>query len=147
MDADANAEPTLRFLGVQLRSGIDNLEPAHHGTGRRREYGMDGVTFRLDLRALMSSDRRARDLEEAADHGGGGGVPIPLCERGEAAHIGEQKSPIGGSPGIDAGVVEHVRQMVVPLMDRMLRARSASPGPTGGFSANVAWIAAPPTDG
>ena len=86
---------------------------------------MDRVALRLDLGALMASDRRARDLEESADHGGRGGVPMALRERREAAHVGEQESPIRGGRDIGARVIDHVRQMVRPPVGT---GTSAEPG-------------------
>ena len=114
VDADAQVEPTVWFLHAQLRRRVNELKPAQHRAGGRWKHGVDRVALGLDLGSLVAGDRRAGDLEEAADLGGCGGVPVPLRECGKAAHIGEQKPAIGGSRGV-AGVVGHVRQMVVAV--------------------------------
>jgi hypothetical protein len=62
---------------------------------------------------LVPSDRAPGDLEEPEDHCGRGGVPVPLCECGEAAKVREQESPVGGCGRTDASVLDHLPQMVV----------------------------------
>ena len=113
VDAYPDAERPARFPGVRLGGGLDDLQSAQHGTRRRLEHGVDRVALRLDLGAVVASDRLARDPKEAADHVGRRDIPMALRERGEAAHVGEQESAIRGGRGIGAGVIDHVRQMVV----------------------------------
>ena len=113
VDADPDPERPVRFPCVRLGGGLDDLQSAQRGTRRRLEHGVDRVTLRLDLGTVMASDRPARDLEEAADHVGRGDIPMALRERREAADIGEQESAIRGGRDFGAGVIDHVRQMVV----------------------------------
>jgi hypothetical protein len=109
VDADAQVERQLGLALAQLLRRIDDLEPAHDRTGGRREDGMDGVAFRLDLGALVPGDRLSGELEEAADHRGRGDVAVALRVRGEATYVGEQETPIGRGSGFDICLIDHVR--------------------------------------
>ena len=114
VDADPDPERQVRFPCIRLRGGLDDRQSAQRGTRCRREHGVDRVALRLDLGALMASDRPTRDLEESADHVGRRDIPMALRERREAADVGEQESAIRGGRDIGARVIDHVRQMVRP---------------------------------
>ena len=113
VDADPDPERPVRFPGVRLGGGLDDLQSAQHGTRRRREHGVDRVALRLDLGAVVASDRLARDLEESADHVGRRDIPMALRERGEATHVGEQEIRDTRWPRHRSGRHRPCRHMVV----------------------------------